>query len=45
VSCNSSKGTKDLTDWLESDYCEKKSITAETIADVVKMAFRNPPKL
>ena len=44
VSCNASKGTKDLADWFESAYCKKKGITTETVADVVKMALTNPPK-
>ena len=45
VSCNASKGTKDLSDWLESTYCKKKGISAETVADVVKKALINPPRL
>ena len=43
VPCNASKGTKDLSDWLESTYCKKKGISAETVADVVKKALINPP--
>jgi disulfide oxidoreductase YuzD len=39
VSCNSSKGTKDLTDWLQSSYCKKKGINKDTVADVVKNAL------
>jgi len=45
VSCNASKGTKDLIKWLESSYCKKKGISVETVADVVKQALKNPPKL
>jgi hypothetical protein len=45
VSCNASKGIKDLNDWLESTYCKKKGISAETVAAVVKNALKNPPKL
>ena len=45
MSCNASKGTKDLADWLESAYCQKRGITAETVADVVKMALTNQPEL
>ncbi len=45
VSCNASKGTKDLTDWLEAPYCKKKGISVETVADIVKEALINPPKL
>lgn len=39
VGCNSSKGTKDLHDWVHSDYCKRKNITAETVADVIKNAL------
>lgn len=38
-SCNSSKGTKNLSDWLESSYCKKKGINPNTIAPVVKIAL------
>jgi len=37
--CNSSKGTKDLKEWLKSDYCKKKNINKDTVADVVKKAL------
>ena len=40
ASCNSSKGTKDLSDWLESSYCKKKGITPHSVAQVVKRALR-----
>ena len=39
TSCNSSKGTKKLSVWLESDYCEKHGISKDTAADVVKRAL------
>jgi len=45
VSCNASKGQKNLDDWLESPYCKKKGITSETVADIVKQALKKPPKL
>ena len=45
VSCNASKGSKDLKDWLESTYCKKKGVTAKTVADVVKKTLENTPKL
>jgi len=35
-SCNASKGTKQLSDWLESDYCRERGITKDTVAEVVK---------
>lgn len=38
-SCNSSKGTKKLSDWLESVYCQKRGITKGTVAEVVKRAL------
>ena len=37
--CNSSKGTKNLSDWLESDYCRKRGITRDTVAEVIKQAL------
>ena len=40
VSCNSSKGTKKLSDWLQSTYCRKHDINKETVAEVVKEASR-----
>jgi len=40
VACNSSKGTKKLADWLLSNYCKKRGITKDTVADVVKEALR-----
>jgi hypothetical protein len=41
-SCNSSKGTKQLAEWLDSDYCKKRGITKETVAGVVKRALLVP---
>jgi len=40
VSCNSSKGTKKLSEWLQSSYCKKHGINRETVAQVVKNALR-----
>lgn len=40
VSCNSSKGTKDLSAWIESNYCRQRGICKDTVADVVKQALR-----
>lgn len=45
ISCNASKGSKLLEDWLKSDYCKKKEIAIDSINEVVKMALRNPPKM
>jgi len=39
--CNSSKGTKLLASWIQSDYCKKKGINHRSVADVVKKALRN----
>jgi hypothetical protein len=44
-SCNASKGSKLLSEWLESSYCKKKGISLSTVSDVIKNAFRNPPSL
>ena len=41
VSCNSSKGTKNLSDWLESGYCKMKGINQNTVATVVKNALNS----
>jgi len=40
VTCNSSKGTKLLLDWINSSYCKKKGITKNTVADVIKKALK-----
>jgi len=32
VSCNSSKGTKSLKEWLDSDYCKKLGINKNNIS-------------
>lgn len=40
VACNSSKGMKRLTDWLQSGYCMKRGINEDTVAEVVKEALR-----
>jgi 5-methylcytosine-specific restriction endonuclease McrA len=39
-SCNSSKGAKLLATWLESDYCKRREISRDTVADVVKCALK-----
>jgi hypothetical protein len=40
ASCNSSKGTKTLSDWLKSKYCEKHGINIDTVSEVVKNALK-----
>lgn len=44
VSCNASKGTKLLIDWITSPYCRNKNITRDSVADIVKHALIQPPK-
>ena len=39
AACNSSKGTKDLSDWIQSSYCKKHSIRKDTVAEVVRKAL------
>jgi hypothetical protein len=36
ISCNASKGSKLLEDWLTSKYCQTKGITFETVAPIVR---------
>ena len=38
-SCNASKGTKKLADWLKSSYCKKSGITKERIASIARKAY------
>lgn len=38
-SCNSSKGTKLLSDWINSDYCKKNDINKDTVAPIIKRAL------
>ena len=41
TSCNASKGSKLLEDWLEGSYCKNKGITKTSVAEVVKKALSN----
>jgi hypothetical protein len=41
ASCNSSKGTKRLSLWIESNYCKQHKIIRNTVAAVVKKALKN----
>lgn len=41
ASCNSSKGTKRLSLWIESNYCKQHKIIRKTVASVVKRALDN----
>ncbi len=38
--CNSSKGTKKLSEWLQSSYCKKHGINKHTVAEIVKQALK-----
>ena len=40
IACNSSKGTKDLAQWLESPYCKARGITRTSVAPVVQAALQ-----
>jgi 5-methylcytosine-specific restriction endonuclease McrA len=40
AACNSSKGTKPLSEWIESSYCKKRGINKDTVAKVVRLALR-----
>lgn len=39
--CNSSKGQKPLSVWLQSKYCKERRISSETVATIVKQAIEN----
>jgi hypothetical protein len=39
-SCNSSKGAKLLSFWLQSSYCKKRGITPESVAQIVRSALQ-----
>jgi hypothetical protein len=39
MSCNASKGAKDLRVWLASKYCQSKGIDRSTVAGTVKVAL------
>jgi hypothetical protein len=40
AACNSSKGTKRLSEWIQSNYCETHGISEDTVAEVVKKALK-----
>ena len=39
--CNSSKGQKQLSIWLQSKYCKEHGITVESVAPIIKRAIAN----
>lgn len=40
MSCNASKGAKELKAWLESKYCKQKEIHANSVAKIVRNALQ-----
>jgi 5-methylcytosine-specific restriction endonuclease McrA len=38
--CNSSKGTKKLSDWFKTDYCGQNKINEKTVSKPVKQYMR-----
>lgn len=36
ISCNSSKGSKHLKDWLDSAYCHNKNINISTVSHIIR---------
>jgi len=40
AACNSSKGTKKLSEWIHSEYCQKRQINKNTVAPVIRRALR-----
>jgi len=40
VACNASKGAKKLADWMQSAYCQRKGITKDSVAEIVKKALK-----
>ena len=36
IGCNASKGTKDIVEWLESQYCRTRGITRKSVASIVR---------
>ena len=43
ISCNASKGAKELAAWLSSGYCARRGINKETVAEVVRRVLSYPP--
>ena len=39
--CNASKGQKQVSEWLQSEYCKERGIGSDTVAPVVKRAIAN----
>jgi len=39
--CNASKGQKQLSVWLQTNYCKECRITPESVAPIIKLAILN----
>ena len=39
--CNSSKGQKQLSVWLQTKYCKERGISPESVAPIIKKAIAN----
>ena len=39
--CNASKGQKQLSIWLQSNYCQERGITKDSVATIIKRAIAN----
>lgn len=39
--CNASKGSKQLSAWLCTKYCQERDINKDTVAPVIKVAIQN----
>jgi hypothetical protein len=40
AACNSSKGTKALSNWINSDYCKRMGIKKDTVSKIIRNALR-----
>jgi len=40
AACNSSKGTKKLSEWIHSSYCKKNGLSENTVAQIVKTVLQ-----
>jgi hypothetical protein len=45
ASCNASKGAKQLVVWLDSEFCQRRGITKDSVSEVVKQALIKLPRL
>lgn len=43
--CNSSRGKKTLADWFKKEYCARRNINENTVAEPVKRYLNPNPKL